>query len=183
MNKVLIGLVAGAAGVAALVIGLFSNHWVIGNEYGIDTHVGLRELELCQVVQPDLDEAGVGVCSTVSHGDIANSPSAIDGFNTFSMVAQITFYTGLVCAGILLLVMALTLARKFPSRGIAPSSLGIVLSFGTLILIAITLAIHPWKQVGWGTGYSIMIAGGGAVACLFAAIMLGRARPRVDDSW
>ncbi len=183
MNKLVLGLVAGAAGIALLLVGLFSHDWVVGRDFGIETHVGLRAEELCQIVQPDPAEAGTGSCITVSFDEIADSPSAIDGFDTFSLLAAATFYAGLACCAVLLLVMALAVARKFPPLPIAPSTLGIVLSFGSVIMIALVLALHPWKKVGWGTGWSIMVAGGGAAGCLLAAILLGRLRPPVDDGW
>jgi hypothetical protein len=50
-------------------------------------------------------------------------------------------------------------------------------------MIALVLALHPWKKVGWGTGWSIMVAGGGAAGCLLASLLLGRLRPPVDDNW
>lgn len=183
MNRLVIGLLAGAAGIAALLVGLFSNDWVVGRDFGIDTHVGLRAEKLCQVVQPDPDQAGTGTCITVSFHEIANSPSAIDGFDTFTLLAGVTFYAGLACCAVILLLMVLALAKKFPDLPIAPSTFGIVLSFGSVVMIALVLALHPWKKVGWGTGWSIMVAGGGAAGCLLAAILLGRLRPPVDDSW
>jgi hypothetical protein len=183
MNKLVLGLLAGAAGIALLLVGLFSNDWVVGQNYGIETSVGLRSETLCQVVQPEEDRPGERACSDVSFADMANSPSAIDGFDTFTLMASVTFYLGLACCAIVLLVMLLAVARKFPHLPIAPSTLGIVLSFGSVVMIALVLALHPWKKVGWGTGWSIMVAGGGAAACLLAAILLGRLRPPVDDSW
>ncbi len=183
MNKLVIGLLAGAAGIALFMVGLFSNDWVVGRDFGIDTHVGLRAETLCQVVQPDPGQEGTGTCITVGFDEIANSPSAIDGFDTFSLLAAITFYGGLACCGVVLLLMVLGLAKKYPNLPIAPSTLGIVLSFGSVVMIALVLALHPWKKVGWGTGWSIMVAGGGAAGCLLAAIMLGRLRPPVDENW
>ena len=183
MNKLVIGLVAGAAGIALLLVGLFSNAWVVGRNFGIDTYVGLRSETLCQVVQPEEDKPGETACSKVSFAELAGSPSAIDGFDTFVLMASITFYAGLACCAVVLLVMILALARKFPNLPIAPSTLGIVLSFGSVVMIALVLALHPWKKVGWGTGWAIMVAGGGAAGCLLAAILLGRLRPPVDDSW
>jgi hypothetical protein len=183
MNKLVLGLVAGAAGIALLLVGLFSNYWVVGRDFGIDTYVGLRSETQCQVVQPEEDKPGERVCSDVSFAAMANTPSAIDGFDTFTLMASVTFYAGLACCAVLLLVMLLTLAKKFPPLPIAPSTLGIILSFGSVVMIALVLALHPWKKVGWGTGWSIMVAGGGAAACLLAAILLGRQRPPVDDNW
>lgn len=183
MSKLVLGLVAGAAGIAALLVGLFSTDWVVGSDFGIETHVGLRALRQCQVVQPDLSQPGESICSTISYDDIANSPSAIDGFDTFSLLAQATFYVGLACCAMLLLVMVLAVAKKYPNLPIAPSTLGIVLSFGSVIMVALVLALHPWKKTGWGTGWSMMVAGGGAAGCLLAAILLGHLRPPVDDSW
>jgi hypothetical protein len=183
MNKLVIGLLAGAAGIALLLVGLFSNDWVVGSDFGIDTHVGLRSETLCQVVQPDPSEPGVTGCSDVSFEDMAHSPSAIDGFDTFTIMAAITFYGGLACCGVVVLVILLALAKKYPNLPIAPSTLGIVLSFGSVVMIALVLALHPWKKVGWGTGWSIMVAGGGAAGCLLAAILLGRLRPPVDENW
>ncbi len=183
MNKLLIGLVAGAAGIALLLVGLFSNHWVVGGEFGIETRVGLRSETICQVVQPDLSEPGTETCRDVTFDAMAGTPSAIDGFATFVTMASVTFYLGLACCGLLLIVMLLAVARKFPNLPIAPSTLGIVLAFGNVVMIALVLALHPWKKVGWGTGWAMMVAGGGAAACLLAAILLGRMRPPVDDSW
>jgi hypothetical protein len=183
MNKRFLGVSAGLLGIAALLLGLQSKQWVIGTDFGIATHVGLREMELCQDVQPEPDGPSEEVCSYVSHADVARSPSKLDGFDTFSLVSQITFYAGLVAVGLLLIVILLALVGRYPSAGIAPSTLAILTSMATLILIAVTLAIHPWKEIGWGTGYSIFLAGGGAAACLFSAIVLGRLRPPVQDTW
>jgi hypothetical protein len=179
MNKRVVGVIAGLAGIAALVYGLFSKEWVVGTDFGIETHVGLQSSKLCQNVVPEPGQ-GVYTCTSVSHSEIARSHSKPDGFDSFSLVALITFYTGLGCAALMLLVTGLALARLYPR---AFATLGIVVTFATLILIAVTLAIHPWKKVGWGTGSGVMIAGGGATACLFAAILLGRLRPPVGDDW
>src|SRR5688572_23613960 len=140
-------------------------------------------MEQCQVVQPDPSEPGTLACGTTPLGEIANTPSAIEGFDTFSLVARATFYTGLACAAISVLLALLALARHFPSFFIAPSTLGILLSFATLILMAITLAVHPWKKIGWGTGNSYMLTGAGAILCLVAAIALGRLRSPVEDNF
>jgi hypothetical protein len=183
MNVRVLGVGAGILGIAALLLGLQSKQWVVGTDFGIETHVGLRVMELCQVVQPELDKPDEEECSTISHGDIAQSPSKLDGFDTFSLVSQITFYWGLVTVGVLLLVILMALVGRFPDTAIAPSTVAILLSFGTVLLVAATLAIHPWKEIGWGTGYAIFLAGGGASGCLLSAILLGRLRPRVRDSW
>jgi hypothetical protein len=183
MNKRALGVTAGILGIAALLLGLQSKQWVVGTDYGIETHVGLRVMELCQVVTPDEDKPGEEVCSTVSHGDIAKSAAKYDGFDTFSLFALLTFYAGLASVAVLLVVMLLALIGRFPSTTIAPSTLAIMLSFLTLLLIGATLAIHPWKEIGWGTGYSIFLAGGGATGCLASAILLGRLRPPAQDSW
>lgn len=173
MNKRLIGILVGVAGIAALVFGLFSNRWVVGQDYGIETHVGLRSIELCQ---PDAD------CSSVTHDQIAKSPSKMDGFDTFSLIAASTFYTGLVCAALLLVIVALAGTGKYLHLPIQPTTLGIVTSFVTLMLIAVVLASHPWKAIGWGTGNAVVIAGAGAIAGLFASITLGRVMPDFDDN-
>ncbi|HTE53472.1 MAG TPA: hypothetical protein VK698_21605 [Kofleriaceae bacterium] len=182
MNKRVLGVSAGLAGIAALLLGLQSVQWVVGTDFGIETHVGLRVMELCQVVQPDADRPGEEACSRVSHADIARSPSKLDGFDTFSMVSHITFGAGLVAVGLLLIVILLALVRRYPSGSIW-TTLAIVASFVTLVSIALTLGVHPWKEIGWGTGYSIFLAGGGAAACLFSSILLGQLRPPVQDSW
>ena len=177
-----VGVIAALVGVAALVVGLFSKRWVVGTDYGIETHVGLHSMELCQLVRPDETQPGTLACGTTPLSEIANTPSAIEGFDTFSLVARGTFYTGLACAAIAVLLALLALANRFPSFVIAPSTLGILTSFATLVLMAITLAVHPWKKIGWGTGNSYMLAGGGAILCLVAAIALGRLKsPHADD--
>jgi hypothetical protein len=183
MNKRVLGVGAGLVGIAALLLGLQSKQWVVGTDFGMETHVGLRVMELCQVVQPELAGPGEEECTMVSHADIAKGPSKRDGFETFSLVSQATFYTGLVAVGVLLIVVLLALVGRYPNSGIAPATIAILLSFATLILVATTLAIHPWKDLGWGTGYSIFLAGGGAASCLLSAILLGRLRPQVQDSW
>jgi hypothetical protein len=178
-----VGVAAAAIGVAALVVGLLSKRWVVGTDFGIETHVGLHSMEQCQVVQPDPSEPGTLACGTLPLSEIANTPSAIEGFDTFSLVARATFYTGLACAGMAVLIALFAMARRFPSFFIAPSTLGILLSFATLVLMAITLAVHPWKRIGWGTGNSYMLAGGGAILCLIASITLGRLRPPASDDF
>lgn len=178
-----VGIAAAALGALALVVGLYSKRWVVGTDFGIETHVGLHSMEQCQVVQPDPAEPGTLACGTLPLAEIANTPSAIEGFDTFSLVARATYYTGLACAGVAVLLALLALANRFPSFIISPSTLGILLSFGTLVLMAITLAVHPWKRIGWGTGNSYMLAGGGAILCLFASIMLGRLRSPVADDF
>jgi hypothetical protein len=177
------GVGAGVLGIAALLLGLQSKQWVVGTDFGIETHVGLRVMELCQVVRPEPEGPGEEVCSTISHGDIAQSASKRDGFDTFSLVSRITFYAGLATVGVLLIVILLALIGRFPNFGMAPSTLAILLSFATTLLVVATLAIHPWKEIGWGTGYSIFLAGGGAAGCLLSSILLGRLRPPVEDAW
>jgi MFS family permease len=183
MNKLVLGLLAGVAGIALLLVGLFSNHWIAGRDSDFDNYVGLRSMSFCQQVQPDLSKPGETACSTVGFDEIEGTPSAIDGFDTFTIMAAITFYGGLACCGVVLLLVVLAVARKYPDLPIAPSTLGIVLSFGSVVMIALVLALHPWKKVGWGTGWSIMVAGGGAAGCLLASLLLGRLRPPVDDNW
>jgi hypothetical protein len=182
MNRRAAGVSAGIVGIALLLFGLQSRQWVVGTDYGTETHVGLRAMEQCQIVEPKENETE-RLCSTFSHGDIARSASKYDGFDTFSLVSTLTFYTGLVAVAVVLVVILLALLGRYPGTAIAPSTLGILLSAATLLLVVATVAIHPWRQIGWGTGYSIFLAGGGATACLAASILLGRLRPPVQDSW
>lgn len=182
MNLRALGVGAGVLGIAALLLGLPSKQWVVGKEF-FETHVGLRGMELCQEVRPEPSGPGRAACSTVSHGDYARSALKPDGFETFSMVSHITFYSGLVAVGMLLIVILLALVGRYPKGGIAPSTISILLSFATLLLIVITQSIHPWKEIGWGTGYSIFLAAGGTAGCLLSSILLGRLRPPVQDSW
>ena len=49
-----VGVAAAAIGIAALVFGLFSNRWVVGTDFGIETHVGLHSMEQCQLFKPDM---------------------------------------------------------------------------------------------------------------------------------
>ncbi|HKE19280.1 MAG TPA: hypothetical protein VKB80_30600 [Kofleriaceae bacterium] len=182
-RRVVVGVSAGILGIAALLWGLHSTQWVIGTDFGIETHVGLRVMEQCQTVQPRADAPDQKVCSTFSHGDIARSASKYDGFDTFSLVSHLTFYTGLIAVAVVLLVMLLALLGRFPNTAIAPSTVAIMLSTMTLLLTGATLSINPWKEIGWGTGSSSYLAGVGAAACLAASIVLGRLRPPVQDSW
>lgn len=183
MSKRALGVIIGLAGIAALLAGLQSVRWVVGTDFGIETHVGLRAMELCQDVQAEDGGPGEEACSRVSHADIAKGPSRLPGFETFSLVSRITFVVGLAAAGLVLLVILLALLARYPSFGVSPSTLAILASVGSLVLVALTLAIHPWKEIGWGTGYAIYLAGGGAAACLFASIVLGQLRPPVQDTW
>ena len=183
MSKRALGVIVGLAGIAALLIGLQSVRWVIGTDFGIETHVGLRAMELCQDVQAGSAGPGEEVCSRVSHADIAKGPSRLPGFETFSLVSRVTFATGLIAAGLVLLVILLALLNRFPTFGVAPSTLAIVVSFAAIVLVVLTLSIHPWKEIGWGTGHAIYLAGGGAAGCLFASIVLGQLRPPVQDGW
>jgi len=182
MNKRLIGAVAGVAGIAMLVFALFSSHWVVGQDYGIETRVGLRSIDLCQPVQQQLDGPEKMDCSSISHAEIARSPSKLDGFETFSLVAALLFYLGLVCATLQLAITVLSSTKIFLHLPVRPTTMGILVSFSTLLLVATTLAIHPWKAVGWGTGYAVLLGGTGAIACLFASITLGRIQPP-DEDW
>lgn len=182
MNRRVVGVGAGILGIALLLLGLQSRQWVVGTDYGTETHVGLRVMEQCQIVERVANEPEK-LCSTFSHGDIARSASKYDGFDTFSLVSHLTFYTGLVAVAVLLVVMLLALLGRFPTTAIAPSTFAIMASFLTLLLIGAAVAIHPWREIGWGTGYAIFLAGGGATACLAASILIGRLRPPVQDSW
>ncbi len=183
MSKRAVGVGVGILGIAALLLGLQSKQWVVGTDYGTEMHVGLRVMDQCQVVQPAADEPGEEVCSTLSHADFAQSGANDDGFDTFSLVSHLTFYAGLVTVGALLIVILLALLGRFPSTPIAPPTLAIMVSVVTLLLIVTVVSIHPWREIGWGTGHSLFLAGGGATGCLAAAILLGRLRPPVQDMW
>src|SRR6266545_2498900 len=115
MNKRVLGVGAGLAGIAALLFGLQSKQWVVGTDYGIETHVGLRVMELCQVVVPEPGMPGEEVCTAVTHAENAQSPSKLDGFDTFSLLSHVTFYTGLVAVGVLLIVILLAMVGRFPT--------------------------------------------------------------------
>jgi hypothetical protein len=182
-KKKVAGLTAAAVGVAALLFGLLSHEWVIWRAGGTEIHVGLRSIESCQEVSPGTPGAEKRSCTTTSHREVAGFAQAVDGYDSFRLVARITFFTGLVTAGLMVLVLALALANRFPDLPIAPSSLAIVASAAGVIGIATTLAVHPWKSLGWGTGSAVLLSGGGAAACLLGAILLGRLRPAVDDMW
>jgi hypothetical protein len=58
-----------------------------------------------------------------------------------------------------------------------------LLSLALLIVGVLTLAMHPFKSAGWGTGPGFMLLAGGDVAALLAALMLGRSEDRDVDDW
>jgi hypothetical protein len=176
------GVGAAIVAVGMLVVGTLSPHWIHGDSFGIETDIGLHEVEICQVIQPLTDQPGVRSCETVSHDAIADGQFVPPGFGRFSAVAQTTFVVGLIAAALLLLCAALAALGRALDLPVQPTSLAILATFAGVVLAAITVALNPFTGGGYGTSYGFVLMSGGASLGLLAAIILGRSRPRdLDD--
>ena len=167
------GLVAAVLAVALLLLAAFSSSWLIGNNYGIKSKVGLRTVDTC---------SGDTSCETVSLSDWAKSPYAPDQLSTYNTLSHISFFLALTTAAVMLVLLAYGVSGKQPSWPVHPGSIGLLLSISLLIFGVLTLSLHPFKSAGWGTGPGFMLLAGGDVAALLAALMLGRSEePSIDD--
>ena len=183
MSKRVIWIAVGLAAAAAILAGVFTHRWVVGSDFGVDQHVGLRSIEMCQDITFDEQNPHARECESVSFSSLRGTAGAINGFSSFATAASLTFYTGLVTAGLLVVVVGLTAARRFPNLPIAPSTLAIVGCFALGVLMALCMMLSPWRNIGWGPGLSVTLSGAGATGGLVAAILLGRLRPPVSDDW
>lgn len=184
MDKRVLGIALGLAAAAAIVAGVFTHRWVVGHDFaGGDAHVGLRSVERCGSTAAGDEHSGARECDSMAYDDLGPAARTIDGFSSFATSATLTFYTGLVTAALLVVVVALAATRRFPALPIAPSSLAIVGCFALGVLMALCMMLNPWRVLGWGPGLSLTLASAGATAGLIASIMLGRLRPPVSDDW
>lgn len=159
-------MAAAALGAALLVIGAFHPSWVFGRDFGITTHLGLLDMELCH---------GDGTCEPVSLSE-ATRP----GIERYRIFALVSFVLGLLTALALLVTLGLAALRKHVEHGVQPSSLALIGSVFTLISGAVTLSVKP--AASWGTGVGFLLFGAGAAIALLGAILLGRLKPPPSDS-
>lgn len=176
-----IGIGLGVVAAAVMVVGAFHPTWVTGSDYGIESKVGLRSIEICQYVQAELEGPAERSCESVDFGVWKDSAFAPDGFDTFRILCLAAFICGLAAAASLLLCAGLTAAGKWVHWFVQPASLAILTSVATVLAAVLALALNPFKGVGWGTGPGFLIMGGGATAGLLAGIVLGRLKPPDED--
>jgi hypothetical protein len=171
-----VGVAAAVAAIALLVLGVWSRDWLRGVDYGIESRLGLRLVELCQMVEPAPGEA-VRSCETVSLDAIAESRFAPDGFERYQALATASWWSGLAAAGLVLLCLLLALIDRPLDLPVHPTTLALLTSAAALLIGGLTLALNPYsKLVGWGSGRGFVLFGVGAALGLFAAIVLGRTR-------
>ncbi len=169
-----IGMGAAALAAVLLVVAAFSNSWLIGENYGITSNVGLRTVETC----PAAD-----TCQSVALSTWSESPFAPDGLSTFITLATVSFVAALLTALFMLILLGYSIRQVAPRWPVHPGSISLLLSIVLLVIGVLTLALHPFKAAGWGTGPGFMILGGGDVAALIAALFLGRTVPLDEDDW
>ncbi len=173
-----LGLGAAAIAVVLLVMAAFSTSWIIGENYGIQSRVGLRNVESCT----SLDESET-TCVSVSLSEWSQSKYAPQGLSTFVTLGSLSFVVALVTAAFMLILLGYGGLRKTPRWPVHPGSISLLLSIGLLVIGVLTLALHPFKTAGWGTGIGFMMLGGGDVAALIASLFLGRSVPMTEDEW
>ena len=172
-KRKLTGLISASVAIVMLLLAAFSTSWLIGNDYGIVSRVGLLSVETC----PESDS-----CDTVSLSEWAESIYAPEGLSTYNTLAMISFVTALATVASMLALLFFATRTRSPRWAVHPGSVGLLLSIGLLVIGVVTLALHPFKSSGWGTGPGFMLLAGGDVAALLAALMLGRSEePSVDD--
>lgn len=183
MNHPWLARAAAALAVALLLIGAHSRDWLRGANFGIETRLGLRAMELCQWVEPE-PGAGERACETVPLAEMATARFAVDGTARYATLAALSYWGGLACALLLALCLALSFATRPLRAPVHPTTLAILAALVALSAAALTLALNPFTRLsGWGSGGGFVLYGGGAGLALFASILLGRARPRPVDDW
>ncbi len=169
-----LGLGAAALAAVLLVMAAFSSAWLIGENYEITSKVGLRSVDIC---------ANESSCERVDLSTWAESPYAPKGLSTYITLGTISFFTALITAGFMLVLLGYGISKKAPRWPVHPGSISLLLSIVLLVVGVLTLALHPFKSAGWGTGPGFMMLGGGDVAALVAALFLGRSLPTDEDDW
>ncbi len=169
-----IGLLCAAIAAVLLVFAAFSTSWVKGQQGGIESKVGLRSVDICV----DGSE-----CTTVSFSEWEKSAFAPPNFQRFITLGFLSFLLCLATAFFLVILVLSTALRKNARWPVHPGSITLLLTIGLLIIGVITLALHPFKSAGWGTGPGFMILGAGDIAALAASLILGRSAPLHEDDW
>jgi hypothetical protein len=183
MTKRWLGIATATLGVVLVVLGVLSRDWVHGIDLGIESHLGLQELELCQMVEP---ETGVRVrsCETVALDAIGEGQFVPDGFARFHTLAIIAFWAGLAAAFLCLVCVVLGVLDRPLDLPVHPTTLAILASATALMVGGITLTLNPYsKLVGWGSGRGFVLYGIGTALGLFGAIVLGQNRRLPLSEW
>jgi hypothetical protein len=173
-KRKLTGLIGAGVAAILLLLAAFSNTWLIGNNYGIKSKVGLRSVDICTE-----EEA----CERVSLSEWAKSSYAPKGLSTFNTLGMISFLLALTTVGAMLVLLGYGAMGKTPYLPVHPGTIALLLSIALLIVGVLTLAMHPFKSAGWGTGPGFMLLAGGDVAALLAGLMLGRSEETSVDDW
>lgn len=171
-----LGVAAAAAAIALILLGDLSRDWLRGIDHGIESRLGLREIELCQMVEPVPGDA-VQSCETVPLAAIAGSRFAPEGFDRFRTLATATHWAGVAAIALLAIALALGVANRAVDLFVHPTTLAILASATALVLGGLVLALNPYSGlVGWGSGRGFVFYGVGAGLGVFGAILLGQSR-------
>lgn len=173
-KRKLIGLVSAALAAALLVFAAFSNSWIIGEDYGTRYDVGLRSVDIC------VENSS---CSNVTLESWSKSAFAPKGLSTFQTLGMISLVLALALALSMLVLIGYGVADRVPYWPVHPGSLALLLSVSVLVVGVLTLALHPFKTTGWGTGPGFLVLAAGDVAALAAALILGRSQPASEEDW
>ncbi len=168
------GQLCAGIGAILLVLAAFSSSWIKGKHFDIESKVGLQSIDIC-VAGSD--------CESVSLRDWQESSFAPPGMGTYITLGTGAFYLCLFTAFLLLVLLAYSVGGKTPHWPVHPGSLTLLLSVALLIVGVLTLALHPFKVAGWGTGPGFLILGAGDVCALFGSLILGRSAPLNEDDW
>jgi hypothetical protein len=170
----LISLGAGVIAIILLVGAAFSSSWIIGRGDGIESKVGLRAVHVCSEGSD---------CAKVDFEEWSQSAYAPKGLSTFRTLGSISFYLSLATAAALAIAIAFAAMKRTPHLPMHPATLSLLLTIALLFVGVATLALHPFKSSGWGTGPGFVILAGGDVAALIASLYLGRSGPIDEDAW
>jgi len=177
-NSVKTGLGAAALAAVLLIMAAFSHSWLIGNDFGIEARVGLRTVDSCET-----ETDGDTDCESVALSSWADSAYAPKGLGTYITLATLSFFTSLATAFFMLILLGYGALKKAPRWPVHPGSISLILSMALLVVGVLTLALHPFKTTGWGTGPGFLLLGAGDVAALVAALFLGRSVPVTEEEW
>lgn len=173
-KQTLTGLICAGIAAALLILAAFSSSWIKGRHFDIESRVGLRSVDIC------VDGSD---CNEVSLSEWEKSSTAPAGLGRFVVLGQLSFYLCLACAAFLLILLGYSALGKVPSWPIHPGSLTLLLTVALLVVGVATLAMHPFKDAGWGTGPGFLILAAGDIGALAASLILGRSVPHDEDSW